>query len=122
MTDRPTVVWTEIPVTDLDAATKFYSEVFGWEMSREDGPPNPYVNFTASLSGVSGHLYPGKPASGNGPTIHLALPDKIEAGAARAEKAGATLLGPVVEIPPGRFQYMTDPDGNSIGLFEPKAG
>jgi hypothetical protein len=122
MTDRPTVVWTEIPGTDLDAATKFYTEVFGWTMSREDGPPNPYVNFDASLSGVAGHLYPGKPASGNGPTIHLALPDKIEAGAARAEKAGATLLGPVIEIPPGRFQYMTDPDGNSIGLFEPKAG
>ena len=25
-------------------------------------------------------------------------------------------------IPPGRFQYVTDPDGNSIGLFEPAKG
>lgn len=121
MTDMPTVVWTEIPVTDLDAATAFYSDVFGWKMLHNEDGPNPIVNFTGDMSGVSGHLYPGKPASGNGPTIHLALPDKIETGAARAEKAGATLIGPVIAIPPGRFQYATDPDGNSIGLFEPAA-
>ncbi len=121
MTDRPTVVWTEIPVTDLDAATEFYSEVFGWTMQRDDTGPNPMANFSSDMSGVAGHLYPGKPAAGNGPTIHLALPDSIEDGAKRAADAGATMMGPVIEIPPGRFQYATDPDGNSIGLFEPKA-
>jgi predicted enzyme related to lactoylglutathione lyase len=50
----------------------------------------------------------------------LALPDNIEDGAKRAADAGATMMGPVIEIPPGRLQYATDPDGNSIGLFEPK--
>ncbi|WP_044043130.1 VOC family protein [Octadecabacter antarcticus] len=121
MTDRPTVIWTEIPVTDLDAAKKFYSEVFGWTMVRDESGPNPIENYSNNFSGVGGHLYSGKPGDGNGPTLHLALPDKIEAGAARAVIAGATLLGPVIDIPPGRFQYATDPDGNSIGLFEPKA-
>jgi predicted enzyme related to lactoylglutathione lyase len=120
MTDRPTVVWTEIPVKDLDAAEKFYSDVFVWEMQRDETGPNPIVNFSSDMSGVSGHLYSGKPAAGNGPTIHLALPDNIEDGAKRAADAGATMMGPVIEIPPGRFQYATDPDGNLIGLFEPK--
>lgn len=82
-------------------------------------------NMTAVLSGdgqhVGGHLYPGTPAKDNGPTVHLAVPDTVEQAAARCAKAGGAVLGPVIDIPPGRFQYATDPDGNSLGLFEPKA-
>lgn len=116
---QPTVVWTEIPVTDLKAAQQFYETVFGWTMVRQDDGPNPYVNF-AGDQGIHGHIYPGKPAAeGQGPTLHLALQDTVEAGAKRVTGAGGTVMGPVIEIPPGRFQYAQDPDGNSIGLFEP---
>ena len=31
-----------------------------------------------------------------------------------------TIVRPL-DIPYGRFVYIEDPDGNSIGLFEPKA-
>jgi predicted enzyme related to lactoylglutathione lyase len=34
-------------------------------------------------------------------------------------RGGGKVLSPVITIPPGRFAYATDPDGNSIGLFEP---
>ena len=121
MNGKPTVVWTEIPVKDLDAATTFYTEVFGWTMQRDETGPNAIVNFSGDMLGMGGHLYVGAPADGNGPTIHLALPNKIETGAVRAVDAGAALVGPVIDIPPGRFQYATDPDGNSLGLFEPRA-
>ena len=30
------------------------------------------------------------------------------------------VIGPLVEMPFGRWTYATDPDGNSIGLFEAK--
>ncbi len=121
MTDHPIVVWTEIPVSDLAKAEKFYSTVFGWQMKRDDTGPNPVVNFTAEMSDSSGHLYPGKPANGDGPTIHLVLPGKLEDGIGRCQKAGGKVLSPVIDIPPGRFAYALDPDGNSIGLFEPRA-
>ena len=115
-----TVVWTEIPVSDLDAGMAFYSKVFGWQMKAEQMGPNLGANFTDDLTSISGHLYPGTPANGNGPTIHLAV-DQLEAAAERCKAAGGTIIGEPVEIPPGRFQYATDPDGNSLGLFEPKA-
>lgn len=114
----PTVVWTEIPVTDLDAASAFYAKVFGFRMSRQDDDPNPRVDF--GFDGIGGHLYPGTPARDCGPTIHLCVPDTVEATAARCAEAGGTVLGPVIDIPPGRFQYATDPDGNSLGLFQPR--
>jgi predicted enzyme related to lactoylglutathione lyase len=35
-------------------------------------------------------------------------------------KAGGTAISPDIEIPPGKFFYAKDLDGNSIGLFEMK--
>jgi hypothetical protein len=73
---------------------------------------------TADASrGVSGHLYPGTPSE-NGPTIHLVVPDTLEAARSRLTAAGGTAISPDIEIPAGRFFYARDPDGNSIGLFQ----
>ncbi|SMY06185.1 VOC family protein [Flavimaricola marinus] len=119
MTQQPTVVWTEIPVTDLEKSIGFYSALFGWTMQRDDTGPNPMANFSDDMQAVSGHLYPGKPASGEGPTIHLALPGSLEEGIERCAAEGGKVLSPAISIPPGRFAYALDPDGNSIGLFEP---
>ncbi len=116
---KPIVVWTEIPVTDLARSCDFYAEVFGWKMTITDGGPNEIATFDGDEQTVGGHLYPGKPAAGA--TIHLMVPDSVEAAAGRCAAAGGTVVGPVVAIPPGRFQYATDPDGNSIGLFQPNA-
>lgn len=115
-------VWTEIPVTDMDKAIAFYEQVFETKLEKQDAGPNPVANFpTADGMGVAGHLYPGTPASkGNGPTIHLAVPGKLEDAIARTKKAGGTVVTDAIEIPPGRFAYAVDLDGNSIGLFEPK--
>jgi predicted enzyme related to lactoylglutathione lyase len=115
---QPTVVWTEIPVRDLAAAEAFYSTVFGFRFQRDETGPNPILNFSDAMDIVSGHLYPGKPANGEGPTIHLNLPGTLEEGCAACTKAGGTVLSPTITIPPGRFAYAQDPDGNSIGLFE----
>lgn len=116
-TATATVAWTEIPVTDLDAAKSFYETVFSWEMQRDDTGPNPILNFSGNMNMVSGHLYLGKPSS-DGPTIHLMVPDTLEAARARVEASGGKVTSDNVPLPVGRFCYANDPDGNSIGLFE----
>ena len=119
MTSQPTVVWSEIPVTDLNKAMEFYADVFGWTLSVDDTGPNPMANFTSDLNSVAGHLYPGKPAvDGNGPTLHLAVPGTLEDAINRCTAAGGKVVSPAITIPPGRFAYALDPDGNSLGLFE----
>ena len=98
------LVWCEIPVTDLDAAMKFYSAVFGYAMTVDETGPNP-MSFLPSKpnGGASGHLYPGKPAAkGTGNTVHLAVPDTVEATAARVNDAGGEAFDMVIEIPAGR--------------------
>ncbi|KIT17032.1 VOC family protein [Jannaschia aquimarina] len=119
------VVWTEIPVTDLAAGRRFYESVFQWAMAPQSGPPNDFVFFTppSADEGIGGHIYPGTPAQDGGPTIHLQVPGTLEDAVDRVWNAGGKVLDmPPVTIPAGRFVYALDPDGNSIGLFEPKQG
>lgn len=122
---QPLVVWTEIPVTDLQKSADFYAEVFSWKMEIVNMGANDVAMFNALTdddpSTVAGHLYPGKPAVGCGATIHIAVPGTVEEGAQRCVAAGGQVMGPVIDIPQGRFQYASDLDGNSIALFEVKA-
>ena len=112
-------VWTEIPVTDLDRAIAFYSTVFDIELTKDESGPNPMAMFpTSTPGGVAGHLYPGKPAAnGAGSTVHFASPDKLEAALERVNEAGGKVMSEIFAIPPGRFAYCHDTEGNSIGVF-----
>lgn len=120
MQTQPVVVWSEIPVSDMQKAVAFYNAVFDWQMAIDESGPNPMAILGGNEKTVAGHLYPGKPATdGTGPTVHIAVRDRLEDALIRCRKAGGTVLGEIIAIPPGRFAYATDPDGNSIGLFEP---
>ena len=119
MSEQPIVVWSEIPVTDMDRSVAFYSSVFDYKMTIDTTGSNPMAILNGTMNGVGGHLYPGKPAKNSGPTLHLAVPGDLEEAIDKCRNAGGEIIGEVHQIPPGRFIYATDPDGNSLGLFEP---
>lgn len=118
---KNSTVWTEIPVTDMDAAVAFYAAVTQSKLTIDTSGPNPTAVFPVSdpAGGVAGHLYPGTPAvAGQGPTIHLAAPGPLEETLERVQAAGGQVASPPIQIPAGRFAYCKDLDGNSIGFFE----
>ncbi len=112
-------VWFEIPVSNLAKANAFYDAVLQNELQDQEMGPNKTIVFNpADGSGVSGHLYEGKPAAaGTGNTIHLAVSEPLEEAMSRVSAHGGQVVSPVIPIPSGRFAYCLDPDGNSIGLF-----
>ncbi len=119
---KDAAVWFEIPVSDMNKAKAFYGAVVQGELIDQNDGPNPVAMFpVADMSkGVSGHLYPGEPSkTGCGSTVHLAAPDKLEGTLKRVTDAGGEVVSPVITIPPGRFAYCLDPDGNSFSMFEP---
>ena len=116
-----TVVWTEIPVTDMERGRAFYAAVLERDLMIDESGPNPMVPLSGDMDdpATAGHLYPGKPApAGTGNTIHLAAPGKLEAIMDRVRDAGGQVVSDPIPIPAGRFFYAHDPDGNSIGFFE----
>lgn len=112
-------VWFEIPVTDIERSRAFYGAVLQSDLSLNEDGPNAMAIFAArDDSSVSGHLYPGKPAAaGTGATVHLAVAAPLEAAMERVTAHGGQVVSPIISIPPGRFVYCVDPDGNSFGLF-----
>lgn len=116
---KTTVIWAEIPVTDLTRSAAFYAEVFGWQMEVTEMAGEKIAAF--GRGGIGGNLVEGPAGLGGGNVVHLLVPDTVEAAQARAEAAGAMAEGPVATIPPGRYVVVRDPDGNRIGLFEPAA-
>ena len=117
MTNRA-VAWTEIPVTDIEKSVAFYNDVFGFDATIDTSGPNPMAMFGSDGNAIGGHLYPGKPATDSGHTIHLYVPDALETTMKRCEAAGGKIVSPIITIPSGRFAYAKDLDGNSLGLFE----
>ncbi|MEL6610012.1 MAG: VOC family protein [Pseudomonadota bacterium] len=122
MTYQPAhpVVWSEIPVTDLEAASEFYARVTGMALRLDEVGPQPIMIFMgAEETGIAGHLYAGTPAKDDaGPTIHFAAHGTLEEVTTRVWDAGGQVVSDPIPVPDGRFIYCKDPDGNSIGLFE----
>lgn len=116
---KDTVVWFEIPVTNLKNAREFYQNVMQVTLMEQNDGPNPILIFPVEdmQTGVSGHLYEGTPGNNNGPTIHLGAPSPLEDSLERVVASGGEIVSEEVKIPAGRFVYCKDPDGNSISLF-----
>lgn len=113
-------VWTEIPVSDMSRAIQYYETVLQTKLKQTEEGPNPMATFVTKdeATGVAGHLYPGKPAQdGEGPTVHLSCPGTLEETMERVKTAGGKIVSDIISIPPGRFFYSVDLDGNSIGFF-----
>lgn len=122
MNTSPLIAWTEIPVRDLTKAVAFYNAAFGWSMEIDTSGTSPMAVLGGRMDTVGANLYEGTPAqSGSGNILHINLTGPLEAAASAWEKAGGKINCDPVEIAHGRFVYATDPDGNTLGLFEAKA-
>jgi predicted enzyme related to lactoylglutathione lyase len=112
---RP-VVHFEIGCRDKTATAKFYEQLFDWT-TEEMGPAAMIA--TGAESGIQGHIT----ALGHEPhnyTIFYVGVENVEEALKKAESLGGKTLIPPVPIPTGTFAWMSDPEGNTVGLFEVK--
>jgi uncharacterized protein len=112
---RP-VVHFEIGCRDKAEIATFYEQLFDWTME-EMGPAAMIA--TGAESGIQGHIT----ALGHEPhnyTIFYVGVENVEEALKKAESLGGKTLIPPVPIPTGRFAWMSDPEGNTVGLFEVK--
>ena len=123
------VVHFEVPFDDVDRATSFYRDVFGWQIQ-----PMPEMSYTIVSTGpVSDQGMPAEPGYINGgmfarettvktPVITVDVAD-IDETLAQVEKSGgstARAKEPVGEM--GFAAYFTDSEGNLMGLWQTAGG
>jgi predicted enzyme related to lactoylglutathione lyase len=123
-----TIVWADIPVTDMERARKFYGAVLQAEIGLMDGANGDVALLPGDpMSGeVSGDLVLGetaKPGFG-GCTIYLDGKGDPEGMIERAVAAGGAVLMPVTSMGEmvGSIGFFQDSEGNRIGVHKPPQG
>ncbi len=122
-----TVVHFEIPADDPERATKFYHELFGWEIQRwgdaatpeywmvhtvpadaEGRPTRPGVN-----GGLMRRMFPGQ-----SPVNYISV-ERVEDFVRKAERLGAKVLMSKTPVPGmGWFAQLRDTEGNIFAVWE----
>ena len=110
------VVHFEIGCKDITKTQAFYEKLFDWKIAQQ----GPAAMIAAEPGGITGHIT----ALGHEPehyTIFYVQVDDVRAYLKKANTLGGKMLVPPIEIPPGTFAWLQDPDGNTVGLWKPKA-
>jgi len=116
------VVHFEIPVDDRDRAMAFYRDALGWEISSFGDEPYWLVQAGATDEpGADGALLQRGDVHRN-PVLIVGVED-LDATIQKVTGAGGELLQGRMEIPGvGWSAYFRDPEGNTLGLFQPAPG
>jgi len=112
---RP-VVHFEIGCRDSAKTQEFYSKLFDWKIS----PMGRAAMIAPEGAGIAGHIS----ALGHEPhryTIFCVDVGDVAAYLKKAEALGGKTLVPPVVLPTGKFAWMQDPEGNTVGLWQGKA-
>jgi predicted enzyme related to lactoylglutathione lyase len=110
---------------DVDAATAFYSELLGWELTgpgeMPGDPPGRYYVARAGGGEVAGIASCPPGQTGAAWNTYVSV-DDADAAVRRATAAGATVVAPPFDAPPaGRAAVLTDPVGATLCLWQPAA-
>ena len=118
-------VWHDLLTDDVELATRFYSELLGWEFERGSRLGRPY--YLARLDGayVGGvvPLKPREPRRRVSQWVGYVSVPSVEQAARKAEAAGGSVArGPLNVGDVGRAALVRDPAGAPFGLATAAAG
>ena len=111
--------WFELMTTDVDAAKKFYSELFGWKTEDMNMGDMNYTVVKVGEEGIGGIMATPSQVEGTPPNWGAYVTvDDVDATAKSAEALGGRILVPPTDIPTvGRFSVLQDPQGAVISAI-----
>jgi predicted enzyme related to lactoylglutathione lyase len=113
----------ELSTNDVDAASKFYEELFGWSISQvggADGPRYWLIQHGGAAEGRNGGIRELGPSESGVPPawVPYFTVTSIDDTLSRVGKLGGAALVGATEIPAGRFAAIRDPQGAVFSIFE----
>lgn len=123
------VVHFEMPAHDKARVSKFYTDVFGWEMQQLDEDFGNYVMAMTTKSDKDGPLEKGMINGGffdyqdkpgwNAPHLVIQV-ENLEESMKKVTDSGGKIEGKPEEIPQvGTYVSFTDSEGNVVGMLQP---
>jgi predicted enzyme related to lactoylglutathione lyase len=113
--------WADLSTGDPVRAQKFYSDLFGWEISPGEGKDAGGYLHIKNGGRFIGGIQPSEQRNPNAPPhwlIYLNVAD-VDASAAKARELGAAFFVPPMSIEDvGRMAVMADPQGAVSAIFK----
>ena len=116
-------LYFELQADEPARACAFYTAVFGWEMTKQDGMPVEYYRVETS-GGIAGGILkrpaerPGMAQGTNAAVISMEVADYDDT-ASKILAGGGTEALPKFAVPGRCWQgYFIDTEGNTFGIFE----
>lgn len=113
--------WYDLNTTDIEAATKFYTELVGWGIETWAGAGHPYSMWVGPRGPLGGLMKLPEEAKKMGApphwTSYVIVPD-VDATTEQAKSLGGKVMVPPMAIPTvGRFSVLQDPYGAVFCAF-----
>lgn len=114
--------WCELATTDLSGSIKFYTELLGWEVEAKMLTAGMQYNLLKAGGKEIGGIMSMPPHTPKGtPAVWgtFVTVDDVPATSKKAEKLGAKIVVPIINIPQlGQFCIIQDPQGGIISLID----
>ena len=110
--------WAELATSDVEAAKKFYGEMFGWTVVEYPTPAGPYVIFQSE----GNHAAAAQPAGPGAPPhwgVYFSTADADESAGRVPPLGGKVVAGPFDVMAAGRMATVQDPAGVFFMLWQP---
>ena len=108
--------WNELATPDVDASSRFYSELFGWTLEPMEGMPMPYSIIRTAAGNTNGGIRGLMPDEPPNWLVYIGTANTEQAVARVEELGGAKLAGPF-PVGPGQIAIVRDPQGGVFALY-----
>ncbi|MBN2231067.1 MAG: VOC family protein [Candidatus Thorarchaeota archaeon] len=114
------VYYFEMPVDDFDRAIKFYENIFGWKITKEERPSGPYYSVKTGESdkpGINGSFF--KREEGWSTISNVINVNDIDTVIEKIKGLGGEIVFPKIVINGvGYLAYFKDTEGNTFGMMQ----
>ncbi len=114
------VYYFELPVEDMERATNFYQDVFGWKITKQDRAGGPYFSVRTGDNdspGINGSFF--QKVEGWTNISNVVNVKEINKAIKRIqEMSGEIVFAKCVINGVGYLAYFKDPDGNVFGMMQ----
>lgn len=115
--------WNELATRDIGAAKAFYGKVFGWGSETNANPAGgSYTEWKLDGKSIGGGMEMTDQMPANVPPnwlVYFTVED-CDASVTKAQELGATVIVPPIDIEPGRFSVLSDPQGAAFAIISMK--
>ncbi|MEU4027446.1 VOC family protein [Streptomyces anulatus] len=112
--------WVDLGTPDLDAATAFYRELFGWDLVPGGPEVGGYGMLTLDGRYVGGVMTVSEEESPSAWSVSFQSPDIAATAAAVAGAGGSAAFEPMDVLDLGSMGGFTDPAGAYFAAWQPK--